>query len=128
EKRPLVRYHRWEHLWTIPKDNVVVPIIKEFYASLQDQESRNIERHMWDMVLVWGKEVRVTPRIICYFYNAPYYKNDFIDEIDLEYFQDIDMDSILNFLTKGRAEWKYCPEKACPHWQMDPPEYEKMHQ
>ncbi|MBA0780665.1 hypothetical protein Gotri_004743 [Gossypium trilobum] len=23
----LVRYHRWEHFWTIPKDNVVVPVV-----------------------------------------------------------------------------------------------------
>ncbi|MBA0688614.1 hypothetical protein Goari_006387 [Gossypium aridum] len=61
---------------------------------------------MWDMVLVRGKEVRVTPYIICDFYNAPYYKNDFIDETDLEYFRDIDLDSI-NFLTKGSGEWKY---------------------
>ncbi|MBA0679438.1 hypothetical protein Goari_011204 [Gossypium aridum] len=59
------------------------------------------------MVLVWGKEVQVTPRIICDFYNVPYYENDFIDETDLEYFRDIDMDSIINFFTKGKGEWKY---------------------
>ncbi|MBA0788745.1 hypothetical protein Gotri_027985 [Gossypium trilobum] len=70
----------------IPKENVVVPIVQKFYASLQDQESRNIEGLMWDMVLVRGKEVRVTPRIICNFYNASYYENDFFDETDLEYF------------------------------------------
>ncbi|KAL1078387.1 hypothetical protein V6Z11_D10G156900 [Gossypium hirsutum] len=51
--------------------------------------------------------VQVTPRIICDLYNVPYYENDFIDEIDLEYFRDIDMDNIINFLTKGRGEWKY---------------------
>ncbi|MBA0679781.1 hypothetical protein Goari_011531, partial [Gossypium aridum] len=38
---------------------------------------------MWDMVLVRGMEVQVTPRIICDFYNAPYYENDLIDETDL---------------------------------------------
>ncbi|MBA0853927.1 hypothetical protein Goshw_023954, partial [Gossypium schwendimanii] len=53
------------------------------------------------MILVLGKEVRVTPRIIYDFYNVPYYDNDFIDETDLEYFRDIDMDSIINFFTKG---------------------------
>ncbi|MBA0761458.1 hypothetical protein Gotri_024106 [Gossypium trilobum] len=85
----------------ILKDNVVVSIVQEFYASLWDQESRNIECHMWDIVLVRWKEVRVTPRIIYDFYNAPYYEKDFIDETDLEYFRDIDMDNIINFLIEG---------------------------
>ncbi|MBA0699214.1 hypothetical protein Goari_000869, partial [Gossypium aridum] len=67
----------------IPKENVMVPIVQEFYASLRDHESRNTEGCMWDMVLVQGKEMRVTPRIIWDFYNAPYYENDFIDESDL---------------------------------------------
>ncbi|MBA0727533.1 hypothetical protein Golax_000512 [Gossypium laxum] len=62
----------------IPKDRVVVPIVKEFYASLWDHETRNIECHIWELVLVRGKEVRVTPQIICSFYNAPYYENDFL--------------------------------------------------
>ncbi|MBA0867623.1 hypothetical protein Goshw_002052 [Gossypium schwendimanii] len=68
------------------------------------------------MVLVRGKEVRVTPRIICDFYNAPYYKNDFIGETNLEYFRDIDMDSIINFLIGGRGECKYRVEKASMYW------------
>ncbi|MBA0860762.1 hypothetical protein Goshw_020986, partial [Gossypium schwendimanii] len=91
----------------ILKENAVVPIIQEFYASLWDQEFRNTEGHMWDMVLVRGKEVRVSLQIICNIYNVLYYDNDFIDEIDLEYFPDIDMDSIINFLTGERGEWKY---------------------
>ncbi|KAH1107070.1 hypothetical protein J1N35_010838, partial [Gossypium stocksii] len=78
----------------------------------KDHESRNIERHIWDIVLVQGKEVRVIPRIICEFYNAPYYENDFINETDLEYFKDLDMDSIINFLTESRDEWKYRKEFA----------------
>ncbi|KAK5842570.1 hypothetical protein PVK06_004943 [Gossypium arboreum] len=55
---PLVRYHRREHFWTISKDNVVVPIIQKFYASLRDQKSRNTKGRIWDMVLVWEKEVQ----------------------------------------------------------------------
>ncbi|MBA0643940.1 hypothetical protein Goklo_028182 [Gossypium klotzschianum] len=90
----------------------MVSIVQEFYASLWDKESRNIECHMWDIVPVRGKEVRVTPRIIYDFYNAPYYEKDFIDETDLEYFRDIDMDNIINFLIEGRGEWKYRSEKA----------------
>ncbi|MBA0670514.1 hypothetical protein Goklo_025194 [Gossypium klotzschianum] len=59
---------------------------------------RNTEGHMWDIVPVRGKEVQVTPQIICDFYNAPYYEKDFIDETNLEYFWDISMDNIINFL------------------------------
>ncbi|MBA0869153.1 hypothetical protein Goshw_023796 [Gossypium schwendimanii] len=47
---PLVRYHRWEHFWTISKDMVVVPIVQEFYTSLRDRESRNTNDHIWDTI------------------------------------------------------------------------------
>ncbi|MBA0686983.1 hypothetical protein Goari_014546, partial [Gossypium aridum] len=67
----------------ILKENAVAPIIQEFYASLWDQEFRNTEGHMWDMVLVRGKEVRLSLQIIYSIYNVLYYDNDFIDEIDL---------------------------------------------
>ncbi|MBA0766830.1 hypothetical protein Gotri_015833 [Gossypium trilobum] len=41
----------------IPKDNVVVPVVQEFYASLRDQEFGNTEGHMWELVPVRGMEV-----------------------------------------------------------------------
>ncbi|KAG8473207.1 hypothetical protein CXB51_035129 [Gossypium anomalum] len=114
-------------IWTILKDNVVVPVVQEFYASLRDQESRNIEGHIWDTVPVRGKEVQVSPRIICDFYNATYYGKDFIDETDLEYFQDIGMDNIINFLIEGRGKWKYRPERVGVYTKMDPQKHEKMY-
>ncbi|MBA0662357.1 hypothetical protein Goklo_006490, partial [Gossypium klotzschianum] len=95
------RYHRWERFWTIPNDNVVVPAVQEFYASLWDQFFSNTEGHIWDIVRVRGKEMRVTSRIISDFYNASSYEKYVIDETDLEYFWDI-----TNFLTEGRGEWK----------------------
>ncbi|MFQ6649944.1 hypothetical protein Gotur_023121 [Gossypium turneri] len=55
---PLVGYHRWEHFRTIPKNNVVVPFVQEFYASLQDQEFRNAESHMWELAPVRREEVQ----------------------------------------------------------------------
>ncbi|KAH1129586.1 hypothetical protein J1N35_000964, partial [Gossypium stocksii] len=82
---------------------------EEFYVSLWDQESKNAKGHIWDIVPVRGKEVRVTPRIICEFYNAPYYEKYFISETNLKYFWDIDMDNIINFLTEGRGKRKYRP-------------------
>ncbi|MBA0783128.1 hypothetical protein Gotri_000896 [Gossypium trilobum] len=53
----LVGYHRWENFWTIPKSNVVVPFVQEFYASLQDEEFGNAESHMWELVPVRREEV-----------------------------------------------------------------------
>ncbi|KAH1113990.1 hypothetical protein J1N35_007368, partial [Gossypium stocksii] len=87
--------------------SVVVLVVHEFYATLRDQESGNTEGHIWDIVPVQGKEVHLTPRIIYDFYNAPYYENNFINETDLKYFRDIDMDNIINFLNEGKGEWKY---------------------
>ncbi|KAH1056920.1 hypothetical protein J1N35_034985 [Gossypium stocksii] len=72
-----------------------------------EEEFKNTDSHMWDIVPVRGKEVQVTPRMICDFYNAPYYEKYFIEEIDLEYFRDIDKDKIINYLTESKGEWKY---------------------
>ncbi|MBA0789647.1 hypothetical protein Gotri_028142 [Gossypium trilobum] len=96
----------------VPKDIVVVLVIQEFYASLLDQESRNTEGHMWEIVLVCGKEVQVTPQIICDFYNAPHYEKDFINEIDLEYFRDIDRDNIIKEWNKHQKETTATPASS----------------
>ncbi|MBA0730914.1 hypothetical protein Golax_025984, partial [Gossypium laxum] len=79
-----------------------------------DHESRNTDGHIWDIVSERGIEVKVIPQIICDFYNAPYYDQVFIDETDLEYFWDIDMDNIINYLIEGIGEWKYCPGTSIP--------------
>ncbi|MBA0871813.1 hypothetical protein Goshw_030342 [Gossypium schwendimanii] len=55
---PLVKYHRWEHFWMIPTDSVVVLLVQEFYASLQDQEFRSTEGNMWESLFVRGKKAR----------------------------------------------------------------------
>ncbi|MBA0820060.1 hypothetical protein Gohar_028263 [Gossypium harknessii] len=82
----LVQYHRWEHFWTMLKDIDVVP----------------------------GIEVKVTPRIICDYYNTPFYDQDLINEIELEYFRDIDMDNIISYLIEGMVGWKYHPGTSIP--------------
>ncbi|MFQ6661155.1 hypothetical protein Gotur_029402 [Gossypium turneri] len=50
---PLVRYYRWECFCTIPKDFAMVPILQEFYASLQDEESRKVDGRTWETILVY---------------------------------------------------------------------------
>ncbi|MBA0620499.1 hypothetical protein Godav_006206 [Gossypium davidsonii] len=44
----------------IPKDFAMVLIVQEFYASLQDDESRKVEGRTWETILVRGKEVQIT--------------------------------------------------------------------
>lgn len=58
--------------------------------------------------------MHVTLREIYEFYNAPYYESDFVDVSNLEYFRDLNMDNIINFLTKGRGEWKHRPGTDIP--------------
>ncbi|MBA0788449.1 hypothetical protein Gotri_027499, partial [Gossypium trilobum] len=71
--------------------------------------------------------VFVTPRETCEFYNAPYYEFDFVEESDLEYFMDINMDSIINYLTKGRDECKHHLEETSMHRDANLPLHEKMY-
>lgn len=36
----LVHYHQWERFYVTLKENVIIPVVQEFYASFRDQESR----------------------------------------------------------------------------------------
>ncbi|MBA0754658.1 hypothetical protein Gogos_020566 [Gossypium gossypioides] len=66
-------------------------------------------RATWETIPVSGKEVLVTPRAICEFYNAPHYEFDFVEESVLEHFGDINMYNIIKFLKECRGEWKHRP-------------------
>ncbi|MBA0681881.1 hypothetical protein Goari_023653 [Gossypium aridum] len=58
----IVWYHRWEPFCLIPKENVVIPIVQEFYVALRDEETRRPHSVRWEMVTVWGKDVSFTPK------------------------------------------------------------------
>ncbi|KAK5771359.1 hypothetical protein PVK06_047559 [Gossypium arboreum] len=47
-------------------DNVVDLVVQEFYTSLRDHKSGNTKDHIWDTVLVRGKEVQIIVAL-CYF-------------------------------------------------------------
>ncbi|MBA0828068.1 hypothetical protein Goarm_012792 [Gossypium armourianum] len=66
------------------------------------------------MVTVWGKDVSFTPKAICEFYDTPYYETDFLESTYLINFDDIDMDSIIKYLTENRGEWKYRSDIGLP--------------
>ncbi|MBA0550641.1 hypothetical protein Golob_021575, partial [Gossypium lobatum] len=82
---------------------------KNFMHLLGTKESKRSEGANWEIIPVQGNELLITPRAICEFYNTPYYESNFLEESDLEYFRDINMDNFMNYLTKGRGEWKHRP-------------------
>ncbi|MBA0585656.1 hypothetical protein Gorai_016424 [Gossypium raimondii] len=110
----IVRYHRWERFCLIPKENVVIPIVQEFYVALRDEETKRPHSVRWESVTVWGKDVSFTPKAICEFYDAPYYETDFLESTYLLNFDDMDMDSIIKYLTENRGEWKYRSDISLP--------------
>ncbi|MBA0798047.1 hypothetical protein Gohar_008684 [Gossypium harknessii] len=110
----IVQYHRWERFCLIPKENVVIPIVQEFYIALRDEETRRPHSVRWEMVTVWGKDVSFTPKAICEFYDAPYYETNFLESTYLINFDDTDMDSIIKYLTENRGEWKYRSDIGLP--------------
>ncbi|KAG8489241.1 hypothetical protein CXB51_017257 [Gossypium anomalum] len=110
----LVYYHRWERFCIILKKNTIIPIVQEFYTVLKDEGTQRPYGFMWETVTVRGKDVSLTPRAICEFYDAPYYESDFLKNIDLINFNDIDMDSIVKYLIENRSEWKYRPDTRLP--------------
>ncbi|MBA0729387.1 hypothetical protein Golax_020570 [Gossypium laxum] len=53
----LVRYHRWECFCVTEKENIIIPIVQEFYASFRDQESRRpFDNEIWENVTINGKK------------------------------------------------------------------------
>ncbi|MBA0855845.1 hypothetical protein Goshw_019979, partial [Gossypium schwendimanii] len=87
---------------------------QEFYASVREKESKRPHGYIWEDITVRGEEVHVTLREICKFYNVSYYEAGFLDNIDLDNFKDINMDNIVNYLTKGRGERNHRSDTEFP--------------
>ncbi|MBA0723473.1 hypothetical protein Golax_004050, partial [Gossypium laxum] len=77
----------------------VILVVQEFYASFRDQETRKRQGESWDTVTLRGEEVLITLREICEFYDIPYYGIDFLDNTDLNTFEDIKMEDVVKYLT-----------------------------
>ncbi|MBA0765354.1 hypothetical protein Gotri_014567 [Gossypium trilobum] len=94
------------------QETVVNLVVQEFYASFRDQEIR--KRLSWDTVTVRGKEVSITPRKICEFYDVPFYSKDFLNNIDLDKLEDIDMEDVIKYLTQDRGTWNHRLDTSFP--------------
>ncbi|KAH1121010.1 hypothetical protein J1N35_004170 [Gossypium stocksii] len=68
-------------------------------------------------------EVSFTPREIYEFYDVPYYGKDFLDNTDLNTFEDIEMEDIVNYLIQCKqicvGKWIYRETKHCANSQKD---------
>lgn len=72
----------------------------------KEREARRPFNEMRTYVTIRGIDVLVTPRVICQYYDAPYYFYDFLFKIDLCQFESINMEEVI-VLTKGRELWTY---------------------
>ncbi|MBA0855049.1 hypothetical protein Goshw_008510 [Gossypium schwendimanii] len=87
-------------------------MVQEFYASFRGQEIQKILS--WDTVTVIGKEVSITLRKICEFYDVPFYSKDFFNNIDLDKLEDIDMEDVIKYLTPDRGTWNHRLDTSLP--------------
>ncbi|KAK5818897.1 hypothetical protein PVK06_023847 [Gossypium arboreum] len=88
----IVCHHEWFNFCIVLKMIVVIPIVLEFYA--------NLKVYNRDNVLVRNSKFDIYPNAICEHYGVPWNKKDIINEIDLEFYKNVDIDAILNYLTK----------------------------
>ncbi|MBA0765196.1 hypothetical protein Gotri_014445 [Gossypium trilobum] len=58
----IVQYHRWERFCLIPKENVVISIVQEFYVALRDEETKRPHSVRWEMVTESGLIIQVFAR------------------------------------------------------------------
>lgn len=109
----MLRYHQWEQFCVTPTRNAIIPVVKEFYASLKDLIIRGYGKVI-DDVIVRGEKVPISLTKICEFYNISYYEEDFVDSLDLDKFKNINMEDVVKFLTQGRGSWSYRPYNGLP--------------
>ncbi|MBA0736632.1 hypothetical protein Gogos_010163, partial [Gossypium gossypioides] len=78
---------------------MVIPIVLEFYANLKVYNG-NCEP-------VRGLEIDISPSTISEHYGILWYQQDDIEMMDLEFYKNVDMDTLLAYQKKGRGEWKW---------------------
>lgn len=84
---------------------MVDAIVYEFHASLKDKEKRKQRGEKVICVIVQGKNVSISSREICWYYDSPYYIHDHLETLNLFTFEYFYMEGIINYLTKRRHKW-----------------------
>ncbi|KAK5812415.1 hypothetical protein PVK06_027845 [Gossypium arboreum] len=83
----LVQANLWTDFCLTPKDLMIVSVVYKFYASLKGRENNMVPDVEYQNVTIQGKEVPITHRDICTFYNPSYYVSIAIDELDIYYLE-----------------------------------------
>lgn len=85
-------------------------IVYEFYVALKDRKNHR-QGETITQVTIQGKEVLTAPLEIYQFYDALYYSHDYLENINLFTFDNLDMEGIINcliiinYLIEDRCEW-----------------------
>ncbi|KAH1122216.1 hypothetical protein J1N35_005376 [Gossypium stocksii] len=87
----LVCFHRWMNFALVPTTPIVIPVILEFYSNLNF-----FEKHK---VFVRNKKVDISSHVVSDYYGVPYYESDELSTLDLDKFNNINIDTIS--LNKG---------------------------
>lgn len=87
----------------------MISLIQEFYASLKHLENNCLKGNIHLDVTVKGKQVDISPRNICEYYNAPYHGDYYLDLVDLKHFSNIGMEHVMSFLIENQGVWKRQP-------------------
>ncbi|MBA0628900.1 hypothetical protein Godav_023531 [Gossypium davidsonii] len=86
------------------KTMIFVANLVEEFLSIQGVTEQNKEKPAAyaTVVTVRGVEVPLFPSDICEFYDIPFYEKDFIDGVDLDRLQNINVEDVIKYLTQGR--------------------------
>ncbi|MBA0732638.1 hypothetical protein Gogos_016714 [Gossypium gossypioides] len=103
----LVRHYCYNNFCVTPIELAVDTIVYEFYATLKDRKNHRQQGETITHVTIRGKEVLIAPHELYRFYNALYYSHDYLENIDLFTFEQLDMEGIINYLTENHGEWTH---------------------
>ncbi|KAG4192514.1 hypothetical protein ERO13_A07G158305v2 [Gossypium hirsutum] len=99
-----------DEIWDLVQYHLVDVIVYEFYVALKDRKNHR-QGETITQVTIQGKEVLTAPLEIYQFYDALYYSHDYLENINLFTFDNLDMEGIINcliiinYLIEDRCEW-----------------------
>ncbi|MBA0698867.1 hypothetical protein Goari_000550, partial [Gossypium aridum] len=97
----------WNTLFLTLKELTVILVVQEFYLALKEREATGLYYEIRTHVKVRGVDVLVMIGRIFQFYDTSYYYCDLMFKVDINQFENVDMEEILRSLIEGKEEWTY---------------------
>ncbi|MBA0730691.1 hypothetical protein Golax_025563 [Gossypium laxum] len=97
----------WNTLFLTLKELTIILVVQEFYLALKEREATGLYYEIRTHVKVRGVDVLVMIGSIFQFYDASYYYCDLMFKVDINQFENVDMEEILRSLIEGKEEWTY---------------------